>query len=257
MQRLATLTLLTTLTTCAALGTHVASTSAQPADKSVGDSAGVTAAADPAGGYYAISSDLRRCATPLCGGWFLSQLNRSTTQCHDRRTAEQCYTPVLDWSNTGLSEEQRAELLAASQSSAVSRQVYAIVRGSFAPTNSTTQPTLGRFVVTEAWVAEGDAPASGTFVWVHDNGLRCLVAPCPNLTERTLNTSQVTDIADIDFAPAGLTDAEREVCTAAMYGPNGLIVAGQRYTVQANGNTAPGRTATEAYRRVDEPDVTQ
>jgi hypothetical protein len=252
------ISILTLLLSGAVLGAHVASsTTAQAEAKPVGDSATVTAA-EPAGGYYAISSDLRRCATPLCGGWFLAQLNRSTTPCHDRRSAEQCYTPVLDWSSTTLSDEQQAELLEASRTSAASRQVYAIVRGSFAPTNSTTpQPELGRFVITEAWVAENTAPASGTFVWVHDNGLRCLIAPCRNLTERTLNTSRSTDIADIDFTPAALTDPEREVCTAAMYGPNGLVVAGQRYTVQANGNTAPGRTATAAYRRVDEPDILQ
>lgn len=216
----------------------------------------MTAATDPAGTYYAITADLRRCATPLCGGWFLAQLNRPTTPCHDNRSADKCYTPVLDWSIADLSDAQQAELREASRTSATAGQVHAIVRGAFAPTNSTTpQPELGSFIITEAWVAVDDGPASGTFVWVRDNGLRCLVAPCPNLTERTLNASRVTDIADVDFSPAGLTDSELEVCTTAMYGPDGVIVAGQRYTVQANGNTAPGRTATAAYRRLSDDDV--
>ena len=192
----------------------------------------------------------------MCGGWFLEQLNRSTTTCHDGRSAQRCYTPALDWSNANVPEPERAELTDAARTGATSGHVYAIVRGEFASTNATTpRPELGRFVITEAWVAEGDSAATGTFVWVKDNGLRCFAAPCPNLTETTVNTSQVTDIAQVDFAPAGLSDAEVTECTEAMYSPDGIVVAGNRYTVQANGNTAPGRTATQAYRRLPGDDT--
>ena len=184
----------------------------------------------------------------MCGGWFLAELNGPTTTCHDGQTADQCYTPVLDWSNTNVAEPQQSELLDAARTSATSGHVYAIVRGSFARTNHTTpQPQLGRFIIAEAWVAEGDGAAAGAFVHVKDNGLRCLVAPCPNLTETTLNTSQVTNIADVDFAPSGMSDAEVAQCTEEMYGPVGILVAGDRYTVQVDDRTAPGRTATQAY----------
>jgi hypothetical protein len=240
----------TLLASCAALVAPTACSSpAQAQGAPLGEST-ASAAPDPAGTYYAISADLRRCASPLCGGWFLDQINRPTTRCHDGSTAPQCYTPELDWSSANVSDDQRNQLLEAAGTGAISGQVVAVVRGTFAPNNTTPRPELGRFIITEAWVAEGDGPATGTFVWVHDNGLRCFAAPCPNLTERTLNTSQVTDIADVNFAPAGLTDTEVEMCTNAMYGPDGLIVAGERYTVQANGNTAPGRTATAAYLRL-------
>lgn len=75
------------------------------------------------------------------------------------------------------------------------------------------------------------------------------------LTETTLNASQVTNIAEVNFAPAGLSADEIAECTASMYGPAGVLVAGDRYTVQVDGRTAPGRTATQAYRRlgVDAP----
>lgn len=144
------------------------------------------------------------------------------------------------------------------RTSATPGQVYAIVRGSFAPTNATTpRPELGRFLVTEAWVAEGDGDATGSFVRVADNGLRCFAEPCPDLTEQTLNTGQVTDIAQVDFAPANLSDSETEACTEAMYGPDGLVVAGSRFVVHANGSTADGRTATQAYRRLSGTDTMQ
>jgi hypothetical protein len=164
---------------------------------------------------------------------------------------------VLDWSNANLPDPQRAALEDAARTSATSGQVYAIVRGEFAPTNTTTpRPDLGRFVITEAWLADGDGDATGAFVRVTDNGLRCFAEPCPHLTEQTLNTSQVTDIARVDFAPADLSDSELEVDTEAMYDPEGIVVAGSRFVVQANGSTADGRTATQAYRRLSGADTT-
>jgi hypothetical protein len=187
----------------------------------------------------------------MCGGWFLDALNQSTTTCHDGSTADRCYTPELDWSNANVPEPQQSELLDDARTSASTGHVYAIVRGTFARTNRTTpQPQLGRFVIAEAWVAEGDGAAQGTFVHVKDNGKRCFVAPCTNLTETTLNTSQVTDIANVDFAPSGMSDDEVAQSTQEMYGPLGILVAGDRYTVNVDGRTAPGRTATQAYLRL-------
>lgn len=242
---------ITLLVSCAAMSAHVAcSTPAHAQERPADDSAAVGGASSE-NGYYAIAADVRRCASPSCGGWFLEQLNQATTTCHDGRTAQRCYTPVLDWSSANVPEAQQSELLAAARASTAPRGVRAVVRGAFAPTNSTTpRPELGRFVVTEAWVADGDGEATGTFVHVQDNRIRCLRAPCPNLTEEVLNLPQTTDIAQVDFAPAGLTVEEAGEYTDAMYGPDGVLVAGDRYTVQVNGSTATGRTATQAYRRL-------
>lgn len=230
-----------------------------PLDELVGESASQGSVRDKAYGaagdaytYFELTTDLRRCPSPLCGGWFLDSLNRSTTTCHDGRHAKTCYAPVLDWSEANLSEDQRAKLLEASRKDAVSEGVYAIVRGRFEPTNETPRPELGRFVITEAWVAEGDAVSEGVFVKLKDNGLRCFAAPCSNLTEITLNTPRVVDIAEVDWTPAGLSDRQIEGLIEAMYGPQGILVAGYRYVVRANGSTAKGRTATAAYHRLSD-----
>jgi len=200
--------------------------------------------------YFAIAADQRKCASPACGGWFVERLNRSTTTCHDGSRAEQCYTPVLDWSNAGLPVDQQTRLLDACRQP-LSEGVYAIVRGQFARKNTTTpRPELGRFVITEAWLAEGDMPSSGTFVKVRDNGLRCFAAPCPSLTESALNGSTSTDIAGLDWAPSAMTDAQIEECTADLFTSDGLLVVGDRYTMTENGSTANGRTVTVAYQRL-------
>jgi hypothetical protein len=204
--------------------------------------------------YFSIRKDLRRCASPMCGGWFVSQLNSATTQCHDGSIATSCYTPVLDFTNSGLDDAQQAALIEASDHASRSAGVHAIVAGQLARTNTTTpSPTLGRFVIREGWVSEGDGVSSGTFVKVKDNGLRCFAAPCPNLTETTLNTPQTARIAEVDWTPSGLNDAQIEDCTQDMYGPDGLVIAGDRYTTTVNGTAATGRTVTAAYERLVPP----
>lgn len=214
-----------------------------------------TGATDSAAGaadtYFEIESDLRRCASPACGGWFLERLNRWATRCHDGQNATSCYTPVLDWSEAGLTDEQRATMLGACGRGAVLDGVHAIVRGRFAPTNSTTPaPRMGRFVITEAWVAENEAVSDGTFVRVADNGIRCVTSPCPSVTEMTLNTSASIDIAAVDFAPAALTEDEVATCVDRMATPEGIMVAGDRYTVEGDAGSAPARSATAAYYRL-------
>src|SRR5688572_6003228 len=90
-------------------------------------------AADGAYTFYSIKGDVRRCAFPYCGGEFLERLNRSTTVCHDgKSTTSACYTPELDFSESGLKQEAQDTLRLAVSQGAIGDGVKAIVRGRFA-----------------------------------------------------------------------------------------------------------------------------
>lgn len=212
------------------------------------------AAADGAYTFFAVRGDVRRCAYPQCGGFHLERLNRSTTKCHDGSTSAACYVPDLDWSESGVANPaaRTALLDAAAKSSFAAQGISAIVRGRFAPAGvNEASASLGRFIVTEAWVAEGDgAQADGVFVRVKDAGVRCISSPCESMIERGLNTSRTAGIAAVDFSEAGLSDEQQAELGYQMFEPGGIIVAGHRFTVRENGRTARGRTATVAYRRV-------
>jgi hypothetical protein len=198
--------------------------------------------------YYSVKLDMRRCASPMCGGWFLSRVNRSTTVCHTGSSAAQCYTPVLDWSESGLDQAQQDKLVGAS---ARINARYALVRGRFAKKNTTTpQPNLGRFIVTEAWVAEGENAPDGVFAKVFENGIRCIAAPCPTLTEKGLNTGNSANIADLDYAPAELSEHQIEGFVEQYTAPSGIIIAGDRYTFKLGGRSGKGRTVTNAFHRL-------
>jgi len=211
------------------------------------------AAVDGAYTYFEITSDMRKCVAPLCGGFFVARLNRSYTTCVDHSDQAQCYVPALDWSEAGLSDGLQQKLVDAAYLDATSDGVRAIVRGRFAP-QQYAQGNLGRFVVTEAWVEEGDTVSDGVFVRAAANSIRCIAAPCPTITEKALDTSRKANIAEIDWSLAGLQEREIEAFNARLADPSGVIFAGDRYTVTENGRQAKGRTATAAYARlVDAP----
>jgi hypothetical protein len=210
-------------------------------------------APDGAYTYFSIERDERKCLSPVCGGFFLKRLNRTTTVCANGHSSASCYTPELDWHETNLDVDQQQKLLDAAFKGAYNGPVYGIVRGRFASKTYPGFGNLGRFVVTEAWVAETDAVADGVFVKVKDGGIRCIAAPCSSTIEKGLNTSRSAMIADIDWSPAGLTDREIEGFVQDLFKPNGALIAGSRYTVTQDGRHAKARTATAAYHMLMGP----
>src|SRR5205814_1622388 len=97
------------------------------------------------------------------------------------------------------------------------------------------QDDLGRFIVTEAWVEEGDAVSDGVFVRAKTNGMECIAAPCSSITEKALNTSRWADIAGIDWSLSGLDEREIDGFEANLSTDSGVIISGNRYTITENG----------------------
>lgn len=199
--------------------------------------------------YFELAGDMRRCAYPMCGGFFLDRLNAAKTTCHDSTSAEKCYTPVIDWSESGLDQAQQDAVRTAAYKGTFDG-VYAIVRGRFAKKNTETpMPNLGRFIVTEAWVAVGEGQTEGVFAKVKDNGIRCITAPCPSQTEYALNSSRSLNIARVDFEAGDLTQVAIDGLVSDL-SKGGIIIAGDRFSFSLQGRPGKGRTATNAFRNV-------
>jgi len=208
-------------------------------------------AADGAYTYFEIYKDLRKCASPSCGGFYFHRLNRTSTVCHNGSSQWSCYVPGLDWTESKLGGDQQSSLLDAATRDASSYGVIAIVRGRFGAQSYTGFGNLGRFIVTEAWVAENNAVSDGVFVRARDNGVRCITAPCPTIGEKALNTSRYANIHGLDWAAAGLDDDQiNKLATEMVATPGGILIAGDRYTFKENNQNAKGRTVTAAYRRL-------
>ena len=253
LKALAALSIFSALTACASTGEQDELAGETTADDAIDGKA--DAAVDGAYTYFEIRRDLKRCAAPMCGGYYLERLNRTSTVCHNGSLAASCYTPELDFSEANLSDELQSALIEAAGRDAVAPGAVALVRGRFASKKYTGFGNLGRFVVTEAWVAENDAVASGVFTKVVDNNVRCIQAPCPTITEKGLNTSRSANIHGLDFTVGGFDEDQISKLTTEMVDrPSGIIIAGDRYTYTENHVKAKGRTVTAAYRRLMKPD---
>jgi len=88
------------------------------------------------------------------------------------------------------------------------------------------------------------------FVKAKDNGIRCIQAPCPTVTEKALNTSRQANIAGIDWSAGGFDDDQTSKFWNEMSNGPGVIVAGDRYSFTENNVASKGRTATAVYRRL-------
>ena len=199
-------------------------------------------AADAASGlytYYTLRQDFRRCIYPLCGGYWVARVNRSTTTCADGSRAAECYVSDVDLASLGLSDAE-----AAGVRGALGR---AVVRGRLVSRTAGSYPAPA-LVATEAWTAPTDFVPVGVFVHLRDRGVRCFTYPCVSIHEEKLNSSLTADIAAIDFSPSGATDDEIGAAHAAL-ADGGLIVAGYRTTVTGPGGRARARTATAFYVR--------
>jgi hypothetical protein len=208
-------------------------------------------AVDGAYTYFEVWADHRRCAFPMCGGMYLQRLNRTTTICHDGALRYSCYAPELDWSQSGLPPAQQQELVDAANRGASSYGAIALVRGRFASKSYPGVGNLGRFIVTEAWIAQSDSISFGVFAKVRDAGVRCVTWPCESIIEKGLNTSRSAMISEVGWAFGGFDPATTDRLVHDMVAsPGGVIVAGDRYLFKANNQWTRGRTAYAAYRRL-------
>lgn len=212
--------------------------------------------ADIAGGtytFYTISRDLRRCAFPYCGGYWLERVNASTTKCHDGRHADRCYVPTLDTTRLGLGQGALDKIDAAM---GTLQDGVVLVRGTFARKTYEQIGTFGEFRATEAWLGQGPNAPVGPLAMVEDTGVRCFTFPCNSMREKKLNSSATAYLAEIGWDASGATEDAIGAGVNALV-ENAVIIAGERYNVRGPGGRGKARTATQFYvRATDEAEKT-
>ncbi len=234
--------------------TSLAVTACATDDVPTDDLAGTTAAdgavddgkADASGvyTYFTLEADHRKCAFPGCGGDFVRRVNLGTTHCIDGSYQASCYVTGVDFDGLGLSDADLAKV----EDYVSQGDSRVIFKGTIASTQINGKK-FGIFKATEAWMSGTASSPDGVLVKLHDAGIRCIAAPCASTSEKKLNSSRTAMIAGIDFAPSGATDRELEGVSDKLFA-DGIIIAGDRYTVHENGRTAKGRTATQYWTRV-------
>src|SRR6476620_2018594 len=95
--------------------------------------------------FFTIRADLRKCASPMCGGYFVKRVNQATTHCANGRNMTECYVASIDWNGAAEVDAQRA-----------------LIRGSLAA-GGDRNGKYGVLRVIEVWQATNNDKAVGEF----------------------------------------------------------------------------------------------
>jgi hypothetical protein len=193
--------------------------------------------------FYVATPDLRLCASPMCGGWWVSEVNHATTVCMDGTSAASCYVAGVDFGPAGLTAGGQTAADDALNNGTVLMKAHFVA---YPDPNY----TLADLAVTQAWAGGTGHAASGGYARERENGLACLTYPCEHLDEGILNRMRTGVISDLDFTPSGATSQQQQDAIAATLTPDGLIVAGRTYVDSGPGGTATARKVTEYYTRL-------
>lgn len=173
---------------------------------------------NPNYGYFAVRADLKKCAFPMCGGYYVHRVNTAKTLCADGNYAAECYVAQVDLSGTGLSSDEQSAV-------AISGSV---LRGKITKTkiNGTK---YGAFDANEAWVGETGSTISGAVYRATANQIKCIKAPCPTITVVKLDTTSTKNISGVDLTQTD-NAADQQTIDDSMgdisSSPSGLIAAG-------------------------------
>lgn len=186
--------------------------------------------------YFSLRRDVRRCAAPRCGGFFVERVNLPSTRCADGRRRAECYVAELDLAGLGLSEEQEAALRGDAERFLLRGEIELLAGD---------EPELGSLAVSEAWRGQASAPVPGAFLRVKNEGIVCITSPCPSFSAQTLNLPlPAVPVAELDFS--SVSDDALEALDQANE-PEGVLVSAWPTVVSGPGGRAAGLDVGDYY----------
>lgn len=211
---------------------------------------------EPTGTTYSVKPDYRKCAFPMCGGWFLTPVNQYSVQLQDEDEAYQSaallpnsiYVAYINYKQIGLTEKQIDEL----NNLIHSEQV--LLRGKVSHRQNANDVAVraSTLQANGAWVSANKNPPVGPYVKVASTGIVCITTPCPYFKANLLNTRFSSEIHDLSFAKAML-DREQEARAWQAVSTDGLVMTATTYPVTgfdpsgARPGTGVGLAATKVF----------
>jgi hypothetical protein len=186
--------------------------------------------AESTAGVFVARPDPRACPSPLCGGYWVSLVNRARTRCSDGLLRPRCYVASAETSSGG--ETQLPS--------------YGLAKGILGSRQFGSLGELGVLTVSATWDHAGEDLATGDFFRLRDTGVRCVRAPCFSFRATRLNGgSRTIRVSSIDLTSTLDIPAEtRHRGQVALGARDGLFAAGRVVRVSDGGRTF---RATEIY----------
>lgn len=200
--------------------------------------------ASSAGEYLIVTRpDYRKCAYPMCGGWFVRRVNHLLTRCTDGAFRSECHATELDLSAVGLTDDVAAEFRDSFGAS------HALVRARLRRVPDAYGNQVDTLLAAEAWMGAAASHATGEVYGVTDSGIICLTFPCPSFHEERLNTSFERNIHGVDLAASGASPESVQAGFDELFA-SGILVAGEHHPISGPGGHGRELTASEFYTRL-------
>lgn len=129
--------------------------------------------------FYSARQDFRKCAAPLCGGYFVKAVNVPLTRCADGKLRVECYVAEIAFGESGLQ----------GSNAPLNSNPY-LVQGKITAKKYPNGSRLGYFSADKAYRALGSTSASGIFAGVQNNGIMCITSPCFSYDQLLLNSKR-------------------------------------------------------------------
>ena len=185
------------------------------------------------GKFYTVKPDLRKCASPMCAGWFIKPVNRKEMQCPDGTKKSECYVGSSKVNIKGLSNDQKTVLNNAMYQSAV------ILK---AQLNKSV--AYSELEINAAWIAVdkniselANTQKPEKFYVIRNTGIVCITTPCPTLEASLLSRNKSETFSHLDLTRPNATSAELEQAHMAIDTDDGLLLQGSYISHEPNGLT--------------------
>lgn len=192
--------------------------------------------------FVVFRKDQRRCVSPMCGGYYVHDVNRSTVR--------EVYVNGFDFTQSNLlMPEHQADVFNAGD-------FEVVLFGKLGPTEPqfNTRP----FIVTSAWRGMPLVKFSETthaFFRVQPFDVRCFAAPCPTLQATKLHSSSKQPFHDVNVGPAALTAVDQNWLMDRVVQKDALVAG--RFVDGAQVGTGREKVLEAAQVFVKLPDMTQ
>lgn len=210
----------------------VVPTDANPNEVSSPSSVSVEPSLANKNAYYTIRRDVRRCAAPMCGGYFVRRANNQRMKCSNQKNALDCYVAEIDWNGNATVEPNRA-----------------LLRGEIVGGGKSRAGKFGRFRVDESWQGAGSKNSTGEFYRVRDLRINCITHPCMTHHEARLNATFERDIAGVELNNVGAADSLLQEALQAMRSAEGILVRGTHRPERGPAGSAESLVASQFYLR--------
>lgn len=182
--------------------------------------------------------DYRKCAAPLCGGYYVKLVNKKLTQCADGSTQEECYVSAINYGGA----------LVDNGAASFANKTPLLLIGAIVQKSDVSVRGLGVFEAKEAYRSATQNTAVGNFYGVTNNGIMCITTPCFSYDEKLLNSKNpVVKLSEVNLEMSGASPDDIAWAQQLLANGDVLYVAGKNQKYRGFAGTGVRLVAQQFY----------